>query len=163
MIVLIAACAGKNRVIGKDGDLPWHFPGDLKFFKETTLGHAVLMGRVTYQSILKRLGKPLPGRENYVLSRDPSFMDARVKIIRDLKEIEAWRKDDNPLFVIGGAKIFAQTLPIAGRLLITQIEKDFAGDVFFPEIDPARWRLESEHGMTENGVKLAFQDYRLAA
>ncbi len=86
-IALIAAAAGKDLVIGKNGDLPWHFSADLKHFKEVTLNHTVLMGRKTYQSILKRLGKPLPGRRNIVLTRDRSFKDDRVTVIHGLTEL----------------------------------------------------------------------------
>ncbi|MBI3419152.1 MAG: dihydrofolate reductase [Proteobacteria bacterium] len=158
-LILLAAVAGKNRVIGKNGNLPWHFPSDLKFFKETTLGHAVLMGRVTYESILQRLKKPLPGRETLVLTRDIKFQDTRVKIIRRLEDIDSWREGETPLFVVGGAQVYAQTLPMAQKLYITHIDQEIAGDAFFPEIDPARWRLENTHPVSENGVNLRFCTY----
>ena len=111
-IALIAAVAGKNLVIGKDGDLPWHFPADLKHFKATTVNHTVLMGRKTYQSILNRLGKPLPGRRNIVLTRDRNFQDERVTVIHDLAEIP---RTEETLFVIGGAEIYRQLRELARK------------------------------------------------
>lgn len=158
-IAIIVAAAGKDRVIGKDGDLPWHFACDLKFFKETTTGHAVLMGRVTYQSILKRLGKPLPGRRNLVLTRDPTFVDARVELVRDIEKIRAIPRPQEWLFIIGGAKIYEQTLPLADVLYVTHIDQEIAGDAFFPPIDPAIWKLTNERIETEKGVTLRFCTY----
>ncbi|HVY13227.1 MAG TPA: dihydrofolate reductase, partial [Alphaproteobacteria bacterium] len=127
-IIIIAAYAGRNQVVGKDGDLPWHFPSDLKFFKQTTIGHPVLMGSVTYQSILKRLKKPLPDRETIVITNDPSFRDERVKIIHSFKEIESYRNRAEPLFIIGGAKVYSQSMDIAQEMLITHIEQEVEGD-----------------------------------
>ena len=152
-IALIAAVAGKNLVIGKDGDLPWHFPADLKHFKATTVNHTVLMGRKTYQSILNRLGKPLPGRRNIVLTRDRNFRDERVTVIHDLSEIP---RTEETLFVIGGAEIYRQTLPLADQLYITHIEQEVPGDAFFPPIDPTIWVKKDEQTLTENGVTLRF-------
>jgi dihydrofolate reductase len=152
-IALIAAVAGKNLVIGKDGDLPWHFPADLKHFKATTVNHTVLMGRKTYQSILNRLGKPLPGRRNIVLTRDRNFRDERVTVIHDLSEIP---RTEETLFVIGGAEIYRQTLPLADQLYITHIGQEISGDAFFPPIDPAKWVKRDEQKLTENGVELRF-------
>src|ERR1700722_12628941 len=129
-IALIAAVAGPDLVIGKDGDLPWHLSADLKYFKATTLNHPVLMGRKTYQSILKRLGKPLPGRPNIVLTRDPAFKDDRVTVIRGLPEIASNIKKDEWLFVIGGAEIYKQTIGLADMLYMTHIDKKVTGDAW---------------------------------
>jgi dihydrofolate reductase len=159
MIALIVAAAGKKRVIGKDGDLPWHFSCDFKFFKATTMGHAVLMGRVTYQSILKRLGKPLPGRRNIVLTRDKAFHDDRVEIIHDLHKVPSLLGKNEKLLVIGGADIFQQMLHLADTVYFTQIDAEIEGDTFFPPLDPEKWQLADERMETEKGTTLRFQTY----
>jgi dihydrofolate reductase len=159
-IALIAACAGSKMVIGRDGDLPWHFPSDLQFFRETTKGQAVLMGRVTYQSILARLGKPLPQRRNLVVTRDADFQDDRVEIIRDLPAaLQVVGVADN-LFVIGGAQIYAQSLPYADILYVTHIDQEFDGDARFPAFDQAEWAVTEQRTLVENGVQLRFCTYR---
>lgn len=119
-----------NRVIGKDGTLPWRLPEDLKFFKKTTLGHPILMGRKTFDSI----GKPLPGRRNIVLS---STMEPRegVEVIRDLGELAALCKADEEVFLIGGAQLFETLLPECEGMYLTWIEHPYAGDTFFPAFE----------------------------
>lgn len=158
-LALIAAIAGGKNVIGVDGDLPWHFKSDLKFFKEKTLGHSVLMGRITYQSILKRLGKPLPGRTNIIVTRDKTFKDDRVKVIYDLKVIPSLLSPDSWLFVIGGAAIYQSTLEMADVLFLTRIEKEFEGDAFFPAWDEKKWALTEEKVIEENGIRLRLCTY----
>jgi len=158
-VALIVAAAGKKQVIGKKGDLPWHFSSDLKFFKETTLGHPVVMGRTTYHSILKRLGKPLPGRENIVLSRDPDFRDDRVTIIRDPSEIGKSAGAGETVFIIGGASVYEQTIGMADKIYMTFIDQEIEGDAFFPPIDKKKWRLASERKTEENGATLRFCVY----
>lgn len=158
-VALIAACAGSKMVIGRNGDLPWHFPSDLKFFKEKTKGYAVLMGRVTYQSILARLGKPLPQRRNLVVTRDADFHDDRVEIVRDLSTM---LQDINPadtVFVIGGAQIYHQSLPFADILYLTHIEQEIEGDAYFPAFNQADWVVAEEQTLVENGVQLRFCCY----
>lgn len=161
-IALIAAVAGEKLVIGKDGDLPWHYSADLKFFKEKTMGHAVLMGRVTYQSILKRLGKPLPGRKTIVMTRDKDFRDERVMAINNLKDIASVLDPSATLYVIGGASIYAQTIDIADVLYITHIDQEIEGDSFFPSINPAKWKLVEEGALVEKDVRLRFCTYKKA-
>lgn len=161
-IALIAAAAGKNLVIGKDGDLPWHFSEDLKFFKRTTMNHPVLMGRKTYQSILKRLGKPLPGRQNIVLTRDKNFKDDRVTVIHDVNEAAKLYNTGETIFVIGGAEVYQQTLPVADIIYMTHINQDVAGDAFFPQIT-AQWKLKDKTTATEKGVQLDFCTYHKEA
>lgn len=160
-ISLIAAAAGKKQVIGRDGDLPWHFSADLKFFKEKTLGHKVVMGRATYQSILRRLGKPLPGRHTVVLTNNPYFTDDRVEILHDISRLPELAANET-LFVIGGEQVFSQTCQYADTLYFTYIDQEIAGDAFFPAIDPARWKLSEEREAAENGVALFFRTYRKA-
>lgn len=127
MITLIAACS-KNRVIGKDNQLIWHVPGDLKRFKELTSGHTILMGRKTFESI----GKPLPNRRNVILSRDPNFKPEGCLVYSDLTQvIELFHND---LFVIGGEEIYKQTIGYADYIELTLIHKEFEGDAYFPTI-----------------------------
>ena len=123
----IAAMA-RNRVIGAEGKIPWHLPEDLKFFKRTTLGHVILMGRKTYES----LGRPLPGRENWVVSRTGDFPG--VKVFRDLSEISP-PTDGRELFVIGGAQIYEALLPRCEELYLTRVDEDVEGDAYFPAFE----------------------------
>ena len=123
-MIAIAALA-QNRAIGKDGRIPWHLPEDLKFFKATTLGHVILMGRKTFDS----LGRPLPGREHWVLTRGPEIPGVRT--IRDISEIQE-PTDGRKLFVIGGAEIYAALLPRCDELYLTHVPIEAEGDAFFP-------------------------------
>jgi dihydrofolate reductase len=129
-LIAIAAMAS-NRVIGRDGKLPWHLPEDLKFFKETTLGHPVLMGRRTFESIMARLGKPLPGRMNIVLSAAMPSPEG-VHVIRSLDEIATLPGVTSPVFLIGGAQLYEAMLPLCDELLLTFIEEPHEGDAFLP-------------------------------
>ena len=128
-LIAIVAMAG-NRVIGREGKLPWHLPEDLKFFKRTTLGHPILMGRKTFESI----GKPLPGRKNIVLSHT---MPARegVEVIRDISELPRVCGNAEKVFLIGGAQLFAELLPRCSGLYLTRIEQAYEGDVFLPPFE----------------------------
>ena len=122
-----------NRVIGAQGRIPWHLPEDLKFFKRTTLGHVVLMGRKTYES----LGKPLPGRENWVVSGRPI---TGVRTIRDLRQITE-PGQGRELFLIGGAQLYRELLQKCSELFLTLVKREVAGDTFFPPFESA-FRLE---------------------
>ena len=122
------AAMSLNRVIGADGKIPWHLSEDLKFFKRTTLGHVVLMGRKTYDS----LGKPLPGRENWVLTRGGDLPGVRV--IRDPADV-AEPGDGRELYVIGGAQLYAALLPRCSELLLTLVNREVEGDVFLPRFE----------------------------
>lgn len=138
---------GSNRVIGKDNKMPWHLPADLKRFKALTLGHWVVMGRKTFESI----GKPLPGRTNAVITRNPESIDSSsgILVVHSLNALENF-KILNTIFIIGGAEIYEQTLPMADMLYVTRIDHDFPGDAFFPEIRESDWELiESVKGNTE--------------
>jgi dihydrofolate reductase len=139
MISMIAAFAD-GRVIGVDGDMPWHLPGDLQHFKKITSGHPILMGRKTFESI----GRPLPKRRNIVLSRDKAFSPAGVEVIHDFSEVTLLMKEEEEFFVIGGATVYEQLLPKAERLYITKIDHSFKGDTFFPLIDEKEWKVVSE-------------------
>lgn len=144
-ISLIVAMA-ENRVIGLDGGLPWHISEDLKFFKAVTMGHPIIMGRKTYQSI----GRALPGRTNIVITRNRDFEAPDVEITFDLDEAmnqavafeELWGQDgaQPEIFVIGGAEIYAQALDRADRIYMTEIRNEPTGDAFFPDFDKTGWR-----------------------
>ena len=126
--MIAIAAMSRNRVIGADGRIPWHISEDLKFFKRTTLGHIIVMGRKTYDS----LGKPLPGRENWVVSREADI--AGVTVLRSFDAIEE-PTDGRQLYIIGGAQLYAALLPRCSELLLTRIDRDVAGDTFFPEFE----------------------------
>lgn len=145
-VISFLVAMDQNRVIGKDNKLPWHLPADLKYFKELTMGHPIIMGRKTYESI----GKPLPGRENIVITRKKDYIAEGCTIIHSIAEIkELKEKRNDELFVIGGAEIFEQTFSIADRLYITTIEETFEGDTYFPDFNEADWVIVSE----EKGVQ----------
>jgi dihydrofolate reductase len=137
-IALIAAMAS-NHVIGRDNALPWRLPADLKRFKALTMGKPILMGRRTFESI----GKALPGRENFVVTRDRAYEAVGCRVFTDLDAAIA-AADERELMVIGGAQIYAQTLALAQRLYLTLVQAEVRGDVMFPEIDRAQWRVVSD-------------------
>lgn len=132
---LIAAVAA-NGVIGDRNDLPWHLPEDLKHFRALTMGHPIIMGRRTWQS----LGRPLPGRRSLVVSRDPAFRAEGAEVFPSLEAALAAAASATEVFVIGGAALYRTALPQADRLYITEIRRDFAGDTRFPEYDRGAWR-----------------------
>ena len=140
MIAIIVAKADNN-VIGSKNDLPWYLPADLKHFKNVTLGHAVVMGRNTFQSILDRLHKPLPGRENIVLTRDNAFAYEGVRVIHNVDDINQL----DEVFIIGGAEVYKQTIDLADTLYVTEVHAAIDGDVVFPDIDDAWTESSREH------------------
>ncbi len=150
-ITLIVARA-RNGAIGRDGRLPWHLPEDLHHFKASTLGHPVVIGRRTFESI----GRPLPGRRTLVVTTDPHWAWPGCERAGSLPEALARCADAGEVFVAGGARLYAEAMPIANRLLVTEVELDADGDVFFPPIDPARWRLvgSTEH-VSRTGLRYA--------
>jgi dihydrofolate reductase len=127
MIAIVAMAA--NRVIGRDGTIPWHLPDDLRFFKKTTLGHIVLMGRKTYDSI----GRPLPGRENWVLTRQAEIPGVRT--FQDLSALPPAPTDGRQLYLIGGAQLYAALLPRCEEVLLTLLPHAVEGDTFFPPFE----------------------------
>jgi len=134
-ISLIAAM-GRDRVIGRDNQLPWHLPADLQHFKRVTMGKPILMGRLTYESI----GKPLPGRRNVVITRDTAFAAPGCEVVNSIEAALAAVADVEEVMVIGGASFYHQMLPQADRLYLTFIDADFDGDAWFPQWDAGEWR-----------------------
>ena len=128
-----------NRLIGNKNTLPWHLPADLAFFKRTTLGKPILMGRKTYQSI----GRPLPGRQNIVISRDPDFNATGCDIATDIDAALRLCADAEEVMLIGGASLYEQTIERASKLYVTRIQGQFEGDTWFPEFSIKRWKIES--------------------
>lgn len=155
-ISLIAAVA-RNGVIGSDNALPWKLPEDLKRFKALTLGHPVIMGRKTYESI----GRPLPGRRNIVISRNAAFAAAGCETAASLDAaIAACTGITDEIFIIGGAQIYAEALPRAQRLYLTEIEAAYPGDVQFPDFDRSAWgETMREPNRSESGIDYAFAVY----
>lgn len=142
MIAIIAAM-DRKRVIGQQNQLPWNLPEDLKHFKEVTMGHPIIMGRKTFQSI----GRPLPGRENVVLTRDDTFQAEGITIVNSLTEALDRYKDQDP-FVIGGADVFQRSIPLSHTIYLTLIDQEFEGDAYFPELD-----LEHEFEVVEESER----------
>ncbi len=142
MIISLLVAADENNLIGSNNSLPWHLPNDLKYFKNLTWAMPVLMGRKTYESI----GKPLPGRNNIVITRNRDWQQAGVTIVHSLEgAISAATEDSvNEIFVIGGAEIFTTSLAQANRIYLTRIHHRFNGDVYFPELKEPEWQLKKE-------------------
>lgn len=152
MIISAIAAVARNGVIGKDNQLPWHLSEDLKFFKQTTTGHCIILGRRNYEAI----GRPLPNRTNIVLTRQSAYtapgctvvssLDGAFQLARTQKETEC--------FVVGGGEIYAQAMPMVQRMYLTILDKDFAGDVFFPT-----WKGDSENPLGPEWVLRWYEDY----
>ncbi|MBA2664320.1 MAG: type 3 dihydrofolate reductase [Bradymonadaceae bacterium] len=138
MLISLIAAIDLEMAIGKDNALPWHLPADLRTFRKTTMGKPIVMGRRTFESI----GKPLPGRANIVLSRDPNFQASGCHVVHCVEAAIAAAGDVDELMVIGGAGVFEEFLAQADRLYLTVVSGTFAGDVFFPAFDEAQWRVE---------------------
>lgn len=168
MALSLIASVGKNRELGKNGGLVWHSKADLKYFRETTMGHPILMGRKTFES----LPKLLPGREHLVVTREakPEFFkkyhldkDAPVKVVHDLEEtLEDYLSEDEAeeLFVIGGGMVYWETYKACEKLYLTEVDKDFPeADTFFPDFDRSKYTREVVKSGEEDGVKYEFVVY----
>jgi len=161
-VVLVAAMA-RNRVIGLNNDMPWHLPEDLRHFRQITTGHKVVMGRKTFEAILHALGKPLPQRENVVLTRAADFHYPGCAVAHSLSQaLLPSSSHPGPVLVIGGGEIYAQCLPLADALWLTEIDAEFAGDAWFPPFDRAQWQETSRqsHRSASNDLPYAFVEYR---
>ena len=146
--ITLVVAMDSQRGIGVDNKLPWHLPEDLAHFKRVTLGHPIIMGRKTFDSI----GRPLPGRRNIVVTRNPDWRADGVEVARSLEEAVA-QVGDEPASIIGGAQIFQEALDLADRMIVTHIERSYPCDTFFPAIDPARWTAtarEPQHAQAQD-------------
>ena len=130
----------ENRLIGKNNALPWHLPADMQWFRQQTMGKPILMGRKTFDSI----GKPLPGRENIVITRQQGLTIEGCHVVASLDEAKSVVADAEEIMVIGGAEIYAMLLPVADHLYYTQIHHAFEGDAWFPEFDLKEWKVVHE-------------------
>ena len=146
MLSIIVAKA-KNNIIGKDNKIIWHLPEDLKHFKNITTGHKIIMGRKTFES----LGRVLPNRKHIIFSNNPSFNvnEENVKVVHSLLEIQDLIEGKEEAFVIGGAMIYNFLMPYVKKMYVTEIDKEFEGDTFFPKIDDNMWKETSR----EKGIK----------
>lgn len=146
MMLSSVVAASTNNVIGKDNNLLWRLPNDMKFFKNTTWGMPVIMGRKTYET----LGKPLAGRTNIVITRQPGFKAEGIKVVTGLEEamLLAADVDAKEAFIIGGGEIYRQTLPLVHRIYLTRVHVTLEGDTFFPAIDEKDWQLLSQLDFT---------------
>ncbi len=160
MIIIIMAAKALNNVIGKDNNLIWHLPADLKFFKQTTLGHTLIMGRKTFES----LGNPLPKRESWIITRNSNYSAEGVTTFQSLDSAiaQAEKKGLDTVFILGGGEIYSQSINLADKLIITEVHEEFEGDTWFPEIDMQVWQetQREEHKADEkNNYNFAFVQY----
>lgn len=142
MIISLIAAVAENNVIGYKGKIPWQIPADFKYFKEITMGHCLIMGQTTHESI----GKPLPGRLNIILTFDKKYKSKGCVVVNSIDEAltVAKKKKEREVFVIGGASIYKQFIDLSDKLYITKVKGKFKGDTFFPTIDPEKWKLVSK-------------------
>ena len=153
--VTLIAAIDENSVLGKDNQLIWHLPEDLKRFKRLTMGHAVIMGRKTFES----LPKALPNRHNIVVTRNQNYSKEGITVCHSLEAaIECARYDDQP-FVIGGGQIYEQAIGLADVIELTKIHAHFEGDVFFPEIDLKKWSVQKEERIDQLDFNYSFITY----
>lgn len=154
-VYLVAAVAA-NGIIGAGGKLPWHIPGELKHFKKLTLGHPVIMGRRTWES----LKGPLPQRENIVVTRTPGYEAAGAAVASSLDAALALCAGEPVAFVIGGTRLFEEAMPLAAGMVLTEIRRDYAGDTWFPRWDRAQWRESQREAHTApDGTRFDFVLY----
>lgn len=154
MISLIVAF-DRQQVIGIDNRLPWYYKEDLKYFKEMTMGHDLLMGRQTFESILSYQNQPLPNRHHYVLTQTKNYDFETVTVLSDWKSFIRQYPKQKELFIIGGQSVYEQLLSYADRLYITHIDRSFKGDTYFPKIDWKQWKSIKE----ESSGELTFAVY----
>jgi len=149
MIISTIVAVAKNNVIGKDNDIPWYLPADLKYFKKITTGHYIVMGRKCYESI----GRPLPKRTNVVVTRNPFFIASGCLVTHNVAEAVqlAEANGEEEVFIIGGGQIYEISMPHVDRIYLTEVDLEVDGDVFFPEIDEDNWTLieETKHQADE--------------
>lgn len=152
MLFSIIVATASNRVIGKDNALPWHLPADLKYFKSTTMGKPIVMGRKTFESI----GRPLPGRQNIVLTRDPEWSAEGVTVVNDVNDMTRSLAVADEVMIIGGAQIYDLTMDHVDRLYVTEVECDVDGDAYFPVIDNVIWQEISRDHHSAEGENPAY-------
>ena len=158
MEIILIAAVSKDRVIGKQGGIPWKIKEDLSFFKEKTLNSPIIMGRATYNSI----GRPLPNRLNIVMTRSMKNTEGVTEVtsVKEAVKTASKNKDSSKVYVIGGENIYKEFLPIAHRMVLTEVELNIEdGDTFFPEWSISEWQEQSRDEREENGIKFSFVEY----
>jgi len=158
-ISIIVAYAA-NRVIGKDGSMPWRLSEDLKRFRQITMGHHIVMGRKTWESI----GRVLPGRKHIIISRKPGYEVPGATVVDSADAAIATARGDSEIFVIGGGEIYALVLPLADRILATEIDRKYEGDTYFPELEVGIWRETAREPRHDEagGFRYSFVTYQRA-
>jgi dihydrofolate reductase len=157
-ISLIVAMAA-NRVIGSKGQMPWHLPADLKRFKQITWGSPIVMGRKTFEAI----GKPLPGRSNIIVSNNKNYRQPDCLVFNDVESVLRHCSQCAEVFVIGGATLYQALLPRADYLYLTEINKEFVGDTYFPEVDKGQWQeVEQQYIDNDQAVDFKYKFLKLA-
>lgn len=151
IIVAIAS----NGAIGKNNELLWHLKADLKHFKAITTGHTIIMGRKTFESI----GRPLPKRRNIVISSQDTFAFEGIEVFHSLEEALEAVKTEEEVFIIGGGQIYSQAMPLASKLYLTVVEREYDGDTFFTEIDYSQWKELSSVRLYESDLKFSFKEF----
>jgi dihydrofolate reductase len=160
MSLSVIVALAKNRVIGLNNTLPWHLPEDLKRFKQLTMGHHIIMGRKTYES----LGRLLPGRQTVIVTRNPDYKVDGAIVVHSLEQAISVSSADSEAFLIGGAELYQQSLPLAKRLYLTMIDAEFEGDVYFPEIELDHWDLlEQQDLISQQGWAFHYLSYQRKA
>ncbi|WP_421877178.1 dihydrofolate reductase [Marinoscillum sp.] len=158
MKISMIAAMGQNRVIGKDNDIPWHLPDDFQYFKNTTKGHYVLMGRKNFESLPPRF-KPLPDRPNVVITRNKQYQAEGAVVVNSLEQAieKAKMKDETEAFIIGGGEIYQLGLDLADTIYLTEINGSFEGDTHFPEFDKTIWQETSrQHHPADDRHQFSF-------
>ena len=160
-VVIVAGIGARTRAIGKDNQILFHVPDDLKRFKELTLGHPVIMGRKTFESIVAMLKKPLPGRTNIIVTRDKNYTYKGVVIVHSLEEALEKAEELNPqeIHIGGGAEIYKQALPYVDKLFLTLYDDDREGDTFFPDYEKEFMETKRHEPREQNGLKYEWVDY----
>lgn len=160
-IVIVVAMAKNTRAIGNKNELLWHIPDDLRRFKEKTLGHPIIMGRKTFESIVAILGKPLPGRQNIVVTRNPDYVYEGVLIASSLEEAlqKANELDHEEVHIGGGAELYAQALPYVDELYVTYVDDDPQGDTFFPSFEDDFSIAEEHEKKDHQGLSYQWIDF----
>lgn len=156
MKTVIIAALSKNKVIGRDNDIPWHYPADMKHFRQTTKGYPIVAGRKTYESFQVH---PLPGRLNFILTRNPTYTaDEGVIVCQDLSQVIAQAQDRaaQKLFILGGAEIYHLALPLTDEMILTHLPITVEGDAYFPDWDESEWEVVEERREED----LVFVTYR---
>jgi dihydrofolate reductase len=143
-IISLIVAASENNVIGKNNQLLWYLPADLKYFKEQTVGKPVIMGRKTFDSIIEAIGKPLPNRQNIVITRKDDFLHENVLRAEDITQAIQLAGNVPEMMIIGGESIYEQVLPFTDKIYLTRVHHVFEGDVFFPILDDAEWQIVEE-------------------